>query len=57
MFNRNQKLYHLYDPQPEFCCELFDRSIAPILMYGSEVCGFHSVDAEEKVHLNFCKNF
>ena len=55
MFKLNRKLYHLYDPQPEFCCELFDRLIAPILMYGSEVWGFHSADAVERVHLNFCK--
>ena len=55
MFKLNRKIYHLYDPQPEFCCELFDRLIAPILMYGSEVWGFHSADAVERVHLNFCK--
>ena len=55
MFKINRKLYHLYDPQPEFCCELFDRFIAPILMYGSEVWGFHSADAVKRVHPNFCK--
>ena len=23
MFKLNRKLYHFYDPQPEFCCEFF----------------------------------
>ena len=23
MFKLNRKLYHLYDPQTEFCCEFF----------------------------------
>ena len=43
-------------PQPEFCYELFDRLIAPILMYESEVWGFHSADAVERVHLSFCSS-
>ena len=55
MFKLDRKLY-LYDPQPELCCGLFDRLIAPIFMYGSEVWGFHSADAVERVRLNFCKN-
>ena len=51
MFKLNRKLYHLYDSQAEFCCELFDKFIAPILMYGSEVWGFHSADAVERVQV------
>ena len=29
MLKLNGKLYHLYHPQPEVCCELFDRLICP----------------------------
>ena len=36
-------------------CDLFDKIIMPILCYGSEVWGFHKVEAIERVHLQFCK--
>ena len=35
--------------------DLFDRLIAPILNYSSEVLGFHKSHDVETVHLHFCK--
>ena len=36
-------------------CELFDRLVVPILLYGSEVWGFRSNAVAKRVHLKFCK--
>ena len=36
--------------------ELFDKLVAPILNYGSEVWGFCKANQIEKVHLQFCKH-
>ena len=33
--------------------KLFDQTIVPILLYGSEICGYESYFAIEKVHLGF----
>ena len=35
--------------------ELFDKLVLPILNYGCETWGFHSGNALERVHLQFCK--
>ena len=35
---------------------LFDRSVLPILNYGSEVWGFENVYLLERFHLRFCKS-
>ena len=36
-------------------CELFDKLVAPILLYGSEIWGFGSNAVAEREHLKFCK--
>ena len=33
-------------------CRLFDELFAPVILYASEICGFHAV---ERAHLKFCK--
>ena len=35
--------------------KLFDQTIVPILLYGSEVCGFKNLHVIEKIHLDFLK--
>jgi hypothetical protein len=39
----------------QISCVLFYKLILPILMYSSEVWGFHTAPDIEKVHLYFCK--
>ena len=39
---------------PAHILDLFDKLIAPILNYGSEVWGLNSAKAVETVHLSFC---
>jgi hypothetical protein len=34
---------------------MFDKTILPILLYGSEIWGFENVDIIERVHLHFCR--
>ena len=36
-------------------CEIFDKLVVPILLYGSEVWGFGSNAVAERVRLKFCK--
>ena len=36
---------------------LFDSLVAPILLYGSEICGAYSFKEIDKIHLRFCKRF
>ena len=38
-------------------CQLdrLDKTILPILLYGSEIWGFENIDIIERVHLRFCK--
>ena len=50
-FGLNRRTYHLFDPQPSFLCNIFDKLVTPILMYASEIWGFHHAEAVEKVHL------
>lgn len=35
---------------------MFDKIIKPILLYGCEVWGFHTIDLLEKLHLKFRKH-
>ena len=34
---------------------LFDSMIEPILIYGSEVCGYENLKFIEQIHLKYCK--
>jgi hypothetical protein len=34
---------------------MFDKTILPILLYGSEIWGFENIDIIERVHLHFCR--
>jgi hypothetical protein len=36
-------------------CQLdtFDKTILPILLYGSEIWGFENIDIIERIHLHF----
>ena len=36
--------------------ELSDRLLSPILCYGSEVCGFHTANSVENIHIRYCKS-
>ena len=36
--------------------DLFDKVVAPILLYGSEVWGFENLDIVERIHLKFLKH-
>ena len=35
--------------------ELFDRMVAPVILYGSEIWGYKNLKSLEKLHLKFCK--
>ena len=54
-FSLQRMLYHFNDVKPDFICQLFDKLITPILMYASEVWGFHTAAAIERVQTGFCK--
>ena len=41
----------------DFQLKLFDQTIVPILLYGSEVCGFESLHVIEKIHLFFIEKY
>lgn len=56
VFSLKNKLRDMYDPQPDFCCMLFDKLIVPILNYGCEVWGFCRADQVERVHMKYCKS-
>ena len=36
-------------------CKLFDKLVAPVILYAFEIGGFHASLAVERVHLKFCK--
>ena len=36
-------------------CDLFDKLVLPVLMYGCEDWGFYPAKAIEQVHTDFCK--
>ena len=48
-------LYHLTNITPKHKLELFDKLVAPILNYGSQVWGFCEAKQIERTHLMFCK--
>ena len=35
--------------------DMYDKTILPILLYGSEIWSFETIDIIERVHLRFCK--
>ena len=39
----------------EVMLKLFDSTVLPILVYGSEVWGYSNLDYIETLHLKFCK--
>ena len=45
-------LYLLVDCQ----LQLFDQSVVPMLLYGSELTGFENLQPLEKFHLDFMRN-
>ena len=47
--------HELYAPDPNFLCSLFDKLVQPVVLYGSEVWGFHSALDVERVQLSFFK--
>ena len=47
--------HELYAPDPNFLCSLLDKFVQPVVLYGSEVWGFHSALDVERVHLSLCK--
>jgi hypothetical protein len=44
-----------YETKPKIALQLFDSFIGSILMYASEVWGFHKSKKLENIHLKFCK--
>ena len=49
-------IYALYAPEPSFVSTLFDKLVMLVLLYGSEIWGFHDAVDNAKFHLLFCKN-
>lgn len=41
--------------KPSVCFDLFDKMIRPVLMYCSEVWGFHKCPNIEQLHVQYCK--
>ena len=54
-FSLQRMLYNFNDVKPDFISQLFDKLITPILMYASEVWGFHTAAAIERVQTGCCK--
>jgi len=57
LFKLNKYLHRFTYIPVKHKLDLFDKLIGPILNYGSEVWGFHSGKALDRVHLQFCKRF
>ena len=55
MFKLFRSVNELNAPEPSFLCTLVDKLEMPVLLYGSEMWGFHKAVDIEKVHLLFCK--
>ena len=55
MFKLFSSIHELYAPEPSLLCTPFDKLVIPVLLYGSEIWGFHKAVDNEKVHLLFCK--
>ena len=43
------------DPPLDLQLKLFDKTVLPILTYGSEVWGYEGLDMLERVHTNFMR--
>ena len=50
-------LYNLGQMAKSVCFTLFDRNIAPVLLYGSEIWGFSKRESTELVHRYACKRY
>ena len=55
IFTLNKYMHKFTVLTPAHILDLFDKLIAPILNYGSEVWGFNNAKAVETVHLSLCK--
>ena len=55
VYTLNNYIYLFTPLKPSHILELFDKLVAPILNYGSEVWGFYKSTAVDTVHLRFCK--
>ena len=55
VFKLNKYLYKFTYITPKHKLDLFDKLVAPILNYGSEVCGFAKDLSIVRVHLQFCE--
>ena len=55
IFKMNKYLYKFTNISVKHRLELFDKLVAPVLNYGSEVWGFQNADTIERVHMKFCK--
>lgn len=55
LYALQKEVYTLVNPSIGMILELFDRLVAPVLLYACEVWGFHAAPAVERVHLKFCK--
>ena len=52
MYLLRKRIFNLQLPV-ECQLKLFDQTMVPILLYGSEICGYESYFAIEKIHLEF----
>ena len=48
-------VHEFVSPSAAMVCRLFDKLVAPVILYASEIWGFHASLAVERVHLKFCK--
>ena len=55
VFTLNKYLYNFTTFSPSHKLELFDKLLAPILNFGSEVWGVYESPSVETVHLQYCK--
>ena len=52
MFKLFCSVNELYAPEPSFLCRptIFDKLVMPVLLYGSEILGFHKAVDIKKVN-------
>ena len=55
-FSKLIKARHL-DLLTDIQTKLFESIVCPILLYGSEVCGFQQIDMLKILYINFSKKF
>lgn len=55
MFSLASKAYKLSLPL-DMHCELFDKLVVPVLLYGCEIWGYQKLDSVEMFHKKFIKN-